>query len=149
MLRMNARVDDQPNRPEELVTEASQVSEWIVVVPSDLFRQPFAVERPALYVRGERQHFAKLWKAFELLGRGELPMVSRHSLMIRECWHAPFGHFIHVTQVREKNPGPAAIHGGNVVIRSGRSCFDERSVACLIKSVYRAKASARPLSSFG
>ena len=51
MLRMNARIDDQPNRAEKFVTEASQVSEWIVVVPSDLFRQPFAVERPAFYVR--------------------------------------------------------------------------------------------------
>ncbi len=67
MLCMNACIDDQPNRAEKFVTEASQVSEWIVVVPSDLFRQPFAVERPALYVRGEREYFAKLWKAFEFL----------------------------------------------------------------------------------
>ena len=97
-------------------------------------------------------------------------MMSRHALMICQCWHAPFGHFVHVAQVREENPGPAAVHGGNVVIRSRGSCFLElgnaphfnlrprssekkflRRTFCrlLDQTPYTsAKASARPLSSF-
>ena len=50
-------------------------------------------------------YLAKLRNAFELLRSGDLPMVAGDALMIRECWHAPFGHFVHVPQVREENPG--------------------------------------------
>src|SRR5207248_3234898 len=120
---MDSRIDDQSDRAEKFVTKTSQISEWIVVVPPDLFRQPFAVKRPAFDVSREWQYFAKLWNAFELLGRGELPMMSRHTLMICECRHAPFWHFIHVAQVREKDAGTAAIHGGNIVIRARSSYF--------------------------
>src|SRR6266513_4859378 len=123
MLCVNACVDDQSDRPEKFVTKASQVSERIVVIPSALFGQPFAVERPAFDVSGKRQHFSKLWNAFEFLGGRELPVMSRDTLMICECRHAPFWHFIHVAQIREENSRSAAIHGGNVVICPRRRCF--------------------------
>src|SRR6476619_6202508 len=123
MLGVNASIDDQANRAEKFVTEASKVSEWIVVVPSDLFRQPFAVEGPALHVRRKRDYLAKLRNALELLRSGDLPMVTGDALMIRECWHAPFGHLVHVPQVREKDSRTTAIHGRNVVIRSRSGCF--------------------------
>ena len=125
MLGMNARIDDQPNRTEKFVTEASQVSEWIVAVPSGLFRQPFALERPALHIRRKGDDLAKLRNAFELLCSRDLPMVTGDALMIRECWHAPLGHLVHVPQVRKEDSRTAAVHGGDFVVSSRGSGFLE------------------------
>src|SRR5213079_3111958 len=105
-----ASIDDQSDGAEQFITKPSQISERIVVVPPDLFRQPFAVKRPALYVRGERQHFAKLRNAFELLRGGELPIMYGHAQMICVFRDAPDWNGIHVARMREKNPGTAAIH---------------------------------------
>src|SRR5262249_15586705 len=88
-----------------------------------LFRQPFAIERPALHVRRKRDYLAKLRNAFELLRSGDLPMVTGNALMIRERWHAPFRHLVHVPQVSEEDSWTAAIHGRYVVIRSRSGCF--------------------------
>src|SRR5262249_14260281 len=122
-LCMNARIDNQANGTENFLTKASQVSKRIVVVPPDLFRQPFAVKRPAFHVSCKRNDLAKLWNAFEFLGRRDLPMMSRDALMISECWHAPFGHFAHVAEVREENSRAAAVHGAHLVVRTRGGCF--------------------------
>ena len=66
---------------------------------------------------------AKLRNAFELLRSRDLPMVTGDALMIREGWHAPFGHLVHVPKVREEDSRAAAVHGRNVVIRSRSGCF--------------------------
>ena len=95
-LCMNTGINDQPYTAEKFVPEASQVSKRIVVVPPGLFCQPFAVKRPSFHVGGERNHFAKLWNTLELLGGGDLPMMSWYAFVIRKGRHTPFGHFVHV-----------------------------------------------------
>src|SRR5436189_3455361 len=54
MLCVNSGINHQSYCAEKLVTKASQVSKWIVVVPPGLFCQPLAVKRPAFHVRGKR-----------------------------------------------------------------------------------------------
>ena len=65
MLCVNPGINHQSYCPEKLVTKASQVSKRIVVVPSRLFRQPFAVQGSAFYVGSERNDLSKLRKVFE------------------------------------------------------------------------------------
>src|SRR5205814_10678571 len=43
---MNASIDDQSHRPEKLVAQASQVAEWVVIIPASLLRQPLTIKRP-------------------------------------------------------------------------------------------------------
>ena len=64
-LRMNASIDDQSHCAEKLVTHASEIAEWIFVVPTGSFGQPFAVKGPAFYLGSKRNDLSKLRKAFE------------------------------------------------------------------------------------
>src|SRR6059036_3498230 len=98
---MNAGINYQSHRTEKLVTQTPEVSKRIVVVPPRLFCQPLAIKRPAFHVRSKRNYFPKLRNSFEFLRRGDLPMMSRHTFVVRQSRHAPFGHFVHVAKVRE------------------------------------------------
>src|SRR5439155_16201775 len=65
MLSMNSSIDNQSHCAERLIAQSSQIAERIVVIPSRLLGQPFAVKGPAFYVGGERNDLSKLRKAFE------------------------------------------------------------------------------------
>src|SRR5439155_5962249 len=112
---MNAGINYQSHRAEKLVAQASQVAKWIVVVPPCLFCQPLAVKRPTFHIRCKRNYFPKLRNSCEFLRRRNLPMMPGHTFVIRQRRHAPFGHFVHVTKVREKYPRRwAFIAGGSL-----------------------------------
>src|SRR6266508_1152514 len=113
---MNAGINYQSHRAEKLVTQTPEVSKRVVVVPPRLFCQPLAVKRPGFHVRSKRNYFPKLRNAFEFLCCGDLPMMSWYAFVIRQCRHAPFGHLVHVAEVREENPRPGAIHRRRLIV---------------------------------
>ena len=52
--------------------------------------------------------------------------MTGNAFVISERRHAPFRHFIHVTQVREENSRPASILSARLIMRPGCCRFAKR-----------------------
>src|SRR5438128_7730016 len=48
MFRVNSSIDHEPDRAEKFVAQTTEISERVLVVPTGLLGQPFAIKRPAL-----------------------------------------------------------------------------------------------------
>src|SRR5438309_7736810 len=87
-------IDDQPDSAKQFIAQTSQVAEWIALIPSDLFCEPFAIKSPALGIRSERDNLAKLGETLQFLSGRDLPMMPRYPFVVGQGGHAPLRNFI-------------------------------------------------------
>ncbi len=117
-LRVDAGVDDEPDRAPHLVRELAELRVR-VLVEADARTEALGVQRPSFDERGVAAEATKVRYAGELLRDRDLQVVAGHRLVRRERLHLPLGARVERVRVHVVVAGAPGVVRSRLVV-SGR-----------------------------